>query len=174
VSKHRRTEEGGESQAEGPWPVIAERGGYSAGDRTVSELVQDFTPPPAMVSTKPDPVFDVDYRLIEIDVLALTIELCNKHIETETALKNAAAARLAELRKSMEEPDCQLPCKDDCDLGTVHCWNHHRVNTVPGWHEPQECDDRQAGRVREPGDGQPGVRAEREHAVGTEVCPGTP
>lgn len=35
--------------------------------------------------------------------------------------------------------DCQLPCDADCEIGPVHCWNYHRPNHKPDWHDPAEC-----------------------------------
>lgn len=39
-----------------------------------------------------------------------------------------------------ERDDCQLPCDADCEIGPVHCWNWHRPDHKPDWHDPQECD----------------------------------
>ena len=36
--------------------------------------------------------------------------------------------------------DCQMPCDEDCEIGPVHCWNWHRPNHKPDWHDPAECD----------------------------------
>ena len=39
-------------------------------------------------------------------------------------------------------PDCQMPCDADCEAGPVHCWNWHRPNHKPDWHDPEACDAR--------------------------------
>ena len=36
-------------------------------------------------------------------------------------------------------PDCWMPCDDDCEIGRVHCWNYHRPNRKPDWHDPELC-----------------------------------
>jgi hypothetical protein len=36
--------------------------------------------------------------------------------------------------------DCQMPCDADCEIGPVHCWNWHRPNHKPDWHDPAKCD----------------------------------
>src|SRR5437762_9313930 len=41
--------------------------------------------------------------------------------------------------------DCQLPCDGDCEIAPVHCWNWHRPNHKPDWHDPANCDK---GRLR--------------------------
>lgn len=35
---------------------------------------------------------------------------------------------------------CRMPCDEDCGIGPVHCWNWHRPNDKPDWHNPAECD----------------------------------
>jgi hypothetical protein len=46
------------------------------------------------------------------------------------------------------DADCQMPCDDDCEIGPVHCWNAHRPNHKPDWHDSVECDER-AAEMRE-------------------------
>ena len=33
-----------------------------------------------------------------------------------------------------------MPCDADCEVGPVHCWNWHRPNHKPDWHDPAACD----------------------------------
>ena len=44
--------------------------------------------------------------------------------------------------------NCHMPCDDDCEIGPVHCWNYHRPNHKPDWHDPEACDER-AAEMRE-------------------------
>lgn len=37
--------------------------------------------------------------------------------------------------------DCRMPCDDDCEIGPVHCWNHHRPRHKADWHDPDVCDE---------------------------------
>ena len=46
------------------------------------------------------------------------------------------------------DPDCQMPCDDDCEIAPVHCWNWHRPNHKRDWHDPAGCDER-AAEMRE-------------------------
>jgi hypothetical protein len=62
------------------------------------------------------------------------IEAWNKHgpditLATLTWLCGDSAAR-----------DCHLPCDTDCEISPVHCWNWHRPNHKPDWHDPAACD----------------------------------
>jgi len=36
--------------------------------------------------------------------------------------------------------DCQMECDTDCEIAPVHCWNAHRPNHKPDWHDASECD----------------------------------
>jgi hypothetical protein len=36
--------------------------------------------------------------------------------------------------------DCQVACDADCEIAPVHCWNAHRPNHKPDWHDASECD----------------------------------
>ena len=44
----------------------------------------------------------------------------------------------------MPDTDCQMPCDADCEIAPVHCWNAHRPNHKPDWHDSEECDKRYA------------------------------
>jgi hypothetical protein len=48
------------------------------------------------------------------------------------------------MRTSPDPPGCQMPCDDDCEIAPSHCWNWHRPNHKPDWHDPAECDARTA------------------------------
>ena len=50
-------------------------------------------------------------------------------------------------RAATAEKDCRQPCDADCEIGPVHCWNRHRPNHKPDWHDGAACDaaTREAG-----------------------------
>lgn len=53
---------------------------------------------------------------------------------------------MTETAERISDDDCQVPCDDDCEIGPKHCWNRHRPKHKPGWHNPVECDERQAAK----------------------------
>jgi len=48
--------------------------------------------------------------------------------------------------------DCQMPCDPDCEIGPVHCWNRHRPDHKPDWHDGAACDAAQDGKNAATGD----------------------
>lgn len=52
---------------------------------------------------------------------------------------------LACARERAEVQECRMPCDPDCEAGPVHCWNLHRPNSKPDWHNPGFCDRAHAG-----------------------------
>ncbi len=73
-----------------------------------------------------------------VDIGAGDGTLINAYCIFRDDLRRVAVEPTNQVRKILR--DCQMPCDDDCEIAPVHCWNAHRPNHKPDWHDSVECD----------------------------------
>lgn len=77
---------------------------------------------------------------LAMDSVAVNIETGDGTIQTVIPEFHG---RLEPVEDEAAQPaGCQMPCDPDCEISPAHCWNWHRPNHKPDWHDPRGCDGR--------------------------------